>query len=105
MGLPQLSFTTIYRSKCCNGQYIINKSMCLVWHTTLNLLLENSRESIQQMLNHIFNAQDFFNNITECGCGQECTDDVAIKMALVVDQMPPVMAVLFGTDIKRKKEK
>jgi len=104
MGLPQLSFTTIHGSKCCDNQYMIKEGMRSVRHTTLNPSLENSRESIQQMLNHIFNAKDLPTPTTDykCSRGHKCTK-AATKMSLVVDRMPPVMAVLFGTDIKRKE--
>jgi hypothetical protein len=106
MGLPQLSFTTIHGSKCCDDQYMIKEGMRSVRHTTLNPSLENSRESVQQMLDCIFNAKDLPTNTTDpkCSRGRECTE-AASKMTLVVDRMPPVMAVLFGTDIKRKEEK
>ncbi len=104
MGLPQLSFTTIHGSKCCDNQYMIKEGMRSVRHTTLNPSLENSRESVQQMLNHIFNAKDLPTTTTDykCSRGHKCTK-AATKMTLVVDRMPPVMAVLFGTDIKRKE--
>jgi hypothetical protein len=106
MGLPQLSFTTIHGSKCCDNQYMIKEGMRSVRHTTLNPSLENSSESVQQMLDYIFNAKDLPTNTTDSKCsrGQECTK-AASRMTLVVDRMPPVMAVLFGRDIKGKEGK
>ena len=56
------------------------------------------------MLNYIFNVKDLPTTITDYKCSYryKCTK-AALKMILVVDWMPLVMVVLFGTDIKRKE--
>jgi len=58
------------------------------------------------MLGYIFNVKDLPINTTDPKCSRrrECTE-ATLKMTLVVDRMLLIMAVLFGTDIKRKEEK
>jgi len=58
------------------------------------------------MLGYIFNAKDLPTNTTDpkCSYKRECTK-ATLKITLMVDQMPLVIAVLFRTDIKRKEEK
>ena len=58
------------------------------------------------MLDYIFNVKDLPTNTTnpKYSRGRECTG-AALKIILVVDRMPLVIVVLFGTDIKRKEKK
>lgn len=104
-GLPQLSFTTIHASRCCDGIYTLVEGTNPIRHTTLNPTLVDSKRSVCQMVNRMLNTKDLKSkkDHPRCSRGLEC-DRVAVRMQLVLDRMPPVMGVFFGTGITKAQD-
>lgn len=100
-GLPQLSYTKISVTQCCDGRQTVGVSQRRTGFWVLDI--QGSKESMEERMNGLFREKRIVPT-EDCTNGAQCTR-VATKTPMVLDRLPPVLWVMTPNSIPRSNDK